>query len=68
MDQRTITHEGDEIQPNSTAEFKLGNLQPVDIKANNVEFYSSNKKTNHASVTSTTSMRNIKGIALKSDT
>lgn len=68
--EHTITHNGLEIQPNSTAEFKLANLQPVDIKANNVEYYSSNKsnkKMTHASVTSNTSMRNIKGIAVKID-
>jgi hypothetical protein len=31
----------DELQPNSTAEFKLNLLQPVDIKADKVEYFHS---------------------------
>jgi len=35
------TETGDELQPNSTAEFKLNLMQPVDIKADKVEYFKS---------------------------
>lgn len=61
----SLKTESHEEQANSTAEFKLANLQPVDIKANNVEYYSSNKKMTHVSVHSNSSVNNIKAVQLK---